>query len=119
VRASQFEPLWNTVDRYDALGTEEKCASNGELANWAAAPHGYRVTWLYAAGFGSLIAGRKNIREKKRLLSAEVSRNREWPYIGVRYSDIFRLPAGVTAEHVRITIVLRRVGRRDFRSSSH
>jgi hypothetical protein len=84
-------------------------AADRELAHRAASPHRNGFASFEGEKVGSHIAGRKNIGEEQHLFVAEALRHLDRADIGVGHAKIFRLPAGIAAEQMRIA---ERSGRR-------
>ena len=102
LRRSHREPLRKAVDGNDALGAEQICALDGELTDGTAAPDGHRIARLDLAVLRGHVAGWKNVGEEQHLFIGEGFGHLDRPDVGERHANVLRLPAGVSAVHVRI-----------------
>ena len=65
------QSLGYRVDGDHPFGAQQKCALDGKLADWSAAPDGDCLAAFEVAKFRGHIAGRENIREKQDLFVRE------------------------------------------------
>ena len=92
--AREREPFRNGVDRDHTLGTEQKRALDGELADGTAAPDRDRLAAFEIAEIGGHVAGRKDVRQEQHLLVAQSRRDLDGADIGVGHAQILGLAAG-------------------------
>jgi hypothetical protein len=100
--AGHCHALGHGINGDHALGAEQKGASNGKLADRAAAPDGDRIALLDVAEIGRHVTGRENIGQEQRLIVGHAVGNFNRTDISVGHTQILGLAAGKPTKIVGI-----------------